>query len=74
MVEVPAACTLEPPLTPAAAEARCAEADVACFHCGEANPVFLERSPWEVNRCPLEPVQRPDGCPKREDTDPCLRC
>ncbi len=36
--------------------------------------VFLERSPWEVNRCPLEPAERPDGCPKREDTDSCLRC
>jgi hypothetical protein len=28
--------------------------------------VFLERSPWEVNRCPLEPTDRPDGCPKQE--------
>jgi hypothetical protein len=36
--------------------------------------VFLERSPWEVNRCPLGPTERPDGCPKREDTDSCLRC
>jgi hypothetical protein len=36
--------------------------------------VFLERSPWEVNRCPLEPTERPDGCPKREDTGSCLRC
>jgi hypothetical protein len=36
--------------------------------------VFLERSPWEVNRCPLEPTERPDGCPKREDTTSCLRC
>jgi hypothetical protein len=34
--------------------------------------VFLERSPWEVNRCPLEPTDRPDGCPKRDDTD--ARC
>ncbi len=32
---------------------------------------FLQRSPWEVNRCPLEPTERPDGCPKREDADPC---
>ena len=29
--------------------------------------VFLQRSPFEVNRCPLEPVERPVGCPKRED-------
>lgn len=33
--------------------------------------VFLERSPWEVNRCPLEPAHRPDGCPKRDDPDAC---
>lgn len=35
--------------------------------------VFLERSPWEVNRCPVEPTTRPEGCPKREDADACLR-
>ena len=34
----------------------------------------VPRTPWEVNRCPLEPTERPDGCPKREDTDSCLRC
>jgi len=28
--------------------------------------VFLEQSPWEVNRCTLEPADRPPGCPKRE--------
>ena len=28
--------------------------------------VFLERSPWEVNRCTLDPVDRPPGCPKRD--------
>jgi hypothetical protein len=28
--------------------------------------VFLERSPWEVNRCPLPGTERPVGCPKRE--------
>lgn len=28
---------------------------------------FLQRRADEVNRCPLEPVQRPVGCPKRED-------
>ena len=27
---------------------------------------FLQRSPWEVNRCPLPATDRPDGCPKRE--------
>jgi len=33
--------------------------------------VFLERSPWEVNRCPIEPLDRPPACPKREDGDAC---
>lgn len=28
--------------------------------------VFLEQSPWEVNRCTLDPVDRPPGCPKRD--------
>jgi len=28
---------------------------------------FLHRSAQEINRCPLPPVARPDGCPKRED-------
>ena len=28
--------------------------------------VFLQRSPVEVNRCPLPAVDRPEGCPKRE--------
>lgn len=32
---------------------------------------FLQRSPWEVNRCPLPPVERPEGCPKREDPAGC---
>lgn len=26
---------------------------------------FLQRSPFEVNRCTLEPENRPHGCPKR---------
>ena len=30
---------------------------------------FLQRRRDEVNRCPLKPVERPLGCPKREDTD-----
>ena len=29
--------------------------------------VFLERSPFEVDRCLLEPAGRPPGCPKREE-------
>ena len=28
--------------------------------------VLLQRSPFEVNRCPLPPIERPIGCPKRE--------
>jgi len=28
--------------------------------------VFLQRSPFEVNRCPLPSPDRPQGCPKRE--------
>ena len=31
--------------------------------------VFLQRSPFEVNLCPLEPTDRPVGCPKRESGD-----
>jgi len=27
--------------------------------------VFLERSPFEMNRCPLDAPGRPPGCPKR---------
>ena len=27
---------------------------------------FFQRSAGEINRCPLEPAARPDGCPKRE--------
>jgi hypothetical protein len=27
---------------------------------------LLQRSPFEVNRCPLPSTSRPDGCPKRE--------
>lgn len=30
---------------------------------------WLQRRADEVNRCPLEPVERPFGCPKREETD-----
>ncbi len=30
---------------------------------------FLQRRRDEVNHCPLRPVERPLGCPKREDPD-----
>ena len=33
---------------------------------------LLQRSPFEMNRCPLEPADRPEGCPKREV--PCVTC
>lgn len=33
--------------------------------------VFLQRSPFEVNRCTLAPQDRPPGCPKREDEGDC---
>src|SRR4051812_2219769 len=26
----------------------------------------LQRSPFELNRCPLLPQERPEGCPKRD--------
>ena len=28
---------------------------------------FLQRTSDEINRCPLPPVKRPEGCPKRDD-------
>ena len=31
--------------------------------------VFLGRSPFEVDRCPLHATARPHGCPKREAAD-----
>jgi hypothetical protein len=31
--------------------------------------VFLSRSPFEVNRCPVDAVDRPPGCPKREGVE-----
>ena len=27
---------------------------------------LLQRSPFELNRCPLPATRRPEGCPKRE--------
>lgn len=35
--------------------------------------VFLERSPWESNRCPLDAEGRPIGCPRREDAADVVR-
>ena len=32
---------------------------------------LLQRSPFELNRCPLEPVARPEGCPRREEPGGC---
>ena len=32
---------------------------------------LLQRSPFEVNRCPLPPMARPEGCPKRGDSGAC---
>lgn len=32
--------------------------------------VFLGRSPWEVNRCPLPADGRPEGCPKQGGCEP----
>lgn len=28
---------------------------------------LLAMSPFEINQCPLEPADRPPGCPKQED-------
>ena len=36
--------------------------------------VFLQRSPFEVNRCPLEPTDRPVGCSKRVTGDCSSSC
>lgn len=32
---------------------------------------FFQRSAAEINRCPLTPAERPVGCPKREERNPC---
>jgi hypothetical protein len=33
---------------------------------------FLQKTPAEINRCPIdEPSQRPPGCPKREEGGCC---
>jgi hypothetical protein len=33
--------------------------------CSSALTCLLQRSPFELNRCPLEPEARPVGCPQR---------
>ena len=33
---------------------------------------YFQRSANEINRCPLPPPKRPEGCPKRGDED--ARC
>jgi hypothetical protein len=38
--------------------------------CG-ALTVLLQRSPYELNRCPLPAASRPEGCPKREEPGGC---
>lgn len=35
--------------------------------CSSALSCFLERSPFELNRCPMLPEDRPLGCPKGPD-------
>jgi hypothetical protein len=32
---------------------------------------LLQRSPFEVNRCPLPATDRPQGCPKRDEFGGC---
>ncbi len=32
---------------------------------------YFQRSADEINRCPLPPPRRPEGCPKREDGEGC---
>lgn len=32
---------------------------------------FLQRSAEEINRCPLVPRERPDGCPRRGEPNAC---
>ena len=35
--------------------------------CSRAFTCWLQRRADEVTRCPLQPAERPLGCPKRED-------
>jgi len=32
---------------------------------------LLQRSPFELNRCPLPPTGRPEGCPRRQEAGGC---
>jgi hypothetical protein len=32
---------------------------------------FLQKSPFELNRCPIPPERRPEGCPKRSGGSCC---
>ena len=32
---------------------------------------YFQRSADEINRCPLPPRNRPEGCPKRDDGEGC---
>lgn len=32
---------------------------------------YFQRSAGEINRCPLPPRDRPDGCPKRDEGSDC---
>ncbi len=32
---------------------------------------YFQRSAEEINRCPLPPRSRPEGCPKRDDGSGC---
>ena len=34
---------------------------------------FFQRSAAQINQCPLEPAERPAGCPKREEPGGCCR-
>ncbi len=33
---------------------------------------LLQRSPYEINRCPLPAAERPAGCPKRDEEGHCV--
>lgn len=32
---------------------------------------YFQRSAGEINRCPLPPAKRPEGCPKRDGSSAC---
>ena len=37
------------------------------YHARNRTASFFQRSAAEINECPLDPDQRPQGCPKRDD-------